>query len=114
MPVVLAKRILKPVLVAVDALTPSAVLLATKNPPLHVLRLDYKDAEDGNQDMIYLSCAVPRRKNDVINATIDIFIEPQPHAERGQLFSEPALEHIEHDAPKCFPSRIEWQARYLD
>ena len=87
---------------------------ATKKSTLHVLRLDYKDAEDGNQDMIYLSCAVPRRKNDVINATIDIFIEPQPiHAERGQLFSEPAPSTLNMMLPSV--SRpIEWQARYLD
>lgn len=100
--VILTKRILKPILVTVDALTPGAVLLAAENPTLHVLGLDYEDTEYGNQNMIQLCCAILRRKNDVINAPIEVFIESQPQAERGQLFSEPAFEHIEHGAPKCF------------
>lgn len=55
---ILAKRILKPVLVAVDALTPGAVLLIAQNPSLHVLRLDNENAKSRNQNMIKLGRAV--------------------------------------------------------
>ena len=58
MTVILAKRVLKPILVPVDALTPSAVLLIAKNPSLHVLRLDNENAKSRNQHMIKLRRAV--------------------------------------------------------
>lgn len=58
MTVILAKRVLKPILVPIDALTPCAVLLIAKNPALHVLRLDNKNAKSRNQNMIKLGRAV--------------------------------------------------------
>lgn len=93
---VLVKRVLKPGLVPVDALTPSAVLLPAKNPTLHVLRLNDENAEGRNQHVVNLRRAVGRREDDVVNAPVNALIQTQPHAECRQFLAEPAFDGIEH------------------
>ncbi len=56
--VILVKRVLKPVLMAIDALTPGAILLTAKNPPLYVLCFDNENTKGRNQNMINLGRAV--------------------------------------------------------
>ena len=78
--------------VSVDALAPSAIVLATEYPPLHVLGLDDEDAEDRNQYVVDLGRAAGGWNDDVIDSVVNGLVQAQPHAKRCQLLSEPALE----------------------
>lgn len=76
---ILAQRILKATLLAIDGLRPLLRLGVAENPPRVVFGLDHEYAESGYDDVINLGRPPRRVKRDVVNDLV--FSRWQPAAE---------------------------------
>ena len=73
--VVLMQRVLELILLPIDRLGPLPRSRISKDPARQVLCFDHKDAEHGNDDMIYLCSAVFRWQYQVVKGTVHLFIQ---------------------------------------
>ena len=77
MPVVLAKRILKPESFLTERLRPTLLLSRAEDPSIHILCLDYEYSEDRNNYVIYLCRAITSRDKHVIDSSVQIRVKKQ-------------------------------------
>ncbi len=121
MPEILPQWVLKPGFLAENALRPLGRPFIAKYPPLHILRLDDEDPEHRDENVVDLGGAPLGGQHEVVDAAVDVGVEPHPHAELGRLLAKPAFEHREHagiesDASKkesrtAFSSKFSSKAR---
>ena len=91
-PVILPKWILELVFLSKNYLCPFVLALISKNPPIHVLRFDNEYPERGDENMVYLSCAVPSGDNNILDTAVNARIQPDPHPQCGCFFAKPSFE----------------------
>ncbi len=83
MAIVLVKRILKFVFLSENALRPVRVSFITKNPTIHVFRLNDEHPISGHDDMVNLCGSIRRWYGDVVDIHIDLGIKEYLLGERS-------------------------------
>lgn len=107
MPIVLAKWILEPRFLAVDALGPLGRPLITEYPPLHILRLDDEYPVNRHKNVVDLGGCSSTGQNDVVDPSVNCLIEPHPHTKLDGFFTKPAFDCRDHGGTKPRIGQIE-------
>ena len=88
----LLHRILKRVIVSVNALRPHFLMGKSENPSLFVFCLDDKESKLRHDEVIDLRSSAGRWNDDVMKSSVSLLIEKNPHFECGLLLTEPAFQ----------------------
>jgi len=94
--VILMQGVLKLEFLTVNGLGPLRRSFIPENPTAHVFRFDDEDPVKRNEDMVDLGCSSLCRENQIVNASVGVPIEPDPHPELSGFLSEPAFDESEH------------------
>ena len=91
MAIVLTERVLEVIFPAVNHLAPLIVPLIPKYPASVVFRFDHENAVNGHQNMINLGCAIAGRNHNIVDSTVNIPVQVQPHSKGQSLFPDPSF-----------------------